>query len=60
MEETKPAPRPQETNPIVAPEYMPLEENYLQSGLGVIPGETEREMVELEDDGLIAGRGCVP
>ena len=56
----KPAPRPQETNPLMAPKYMPLEENGLQSGLGVIPGETEREMVELETDGLISGRGCVP
>lgn len=60
MEETKPAPRPMETNNLLAPEYMPLEENGLQSGLGAIPGETEREMVELEENFLISGRGVIP
>ena len=60
MEETKPAPRPMETNNLLAPEYIPLEENFLQSGLGCIPGKTESERVELETDNLIAGRGVIP
>ena len=56
----KPAPRPMETNPLMAPEYRPLIEDGLQSGLGVIPGETESERVELEEDHLISGRGVIP
>ena len=59
--EDKPAPRPQETNPLMAPQYMPLEEDGLQSGLGVIPGETPSERLEIQDDGyLISGRGVIP
>ena len=61
--EEKPAPRPMETNPLMAPKYMPLEENFLQSGLGVVPGETESEGIELEEDfgeNYPAGRGCIP
>lgn len=57
---TEPAPRPMENNPIIAPQYMPLVENYLQSGLGCIPGETESERVELEEDNLVSGRGVIP
>lgn len=56
----EPAPRPNENNPLMAPMHVPLGENFLQSGLGAIPGETESERVELEDDGLLSGRGCVP
>ena len=56
----KPAPRPMETNPLMAPQQMPLIDDSLQSGLGCVPGETESERVELEADGLIAGRGVIP
>ena len=60
MTEEKPAPRPMETNPIVAPKYVPLVEDDLPEGLGSIPGEPPSRKVELEEDGLVAGRGVVP
>lgn len=59
MEET-PAPRPMENNPIIAPQYVPLEENFLKSGLGCIPGETPSQKVVLETDNLVSGRGVIP
>jgi len=55
-----PAPRPEETHGRLAPQYVPLDENYLPEGLGVIPGEPPSRKVELQADGLIAGRGVVP
>ena len=57
MEEDTPAPRPAESNPLMAPEYMPLVENFLQSGLGAIPGTKRRVLIE---DLLISGRGVIP
>ena len=62
MAET-PAPRPQETNPLIAPDHMPLIDNGLTEALGVIPGETPSEKVKLEDDfgeNYPAARGCLP
>jgi len=45
----------------IAYKNVPLrEDGYLQSGLGCIPGETESQKIKIEEDGLIAGRGCVP
>lgn len=58
--EDYPAPRPMESNPLMAYEYVPLFEDSLQSGLGCIPGETESERVELKTDNLISGRGVIP
>lgn len=55
-----PAPRPNEVNTIIAPEYVPLVADNLPEGLGSIPGKTPSEKVEIEEDGLIAGLGCVP
>ena len=55
-----PAPRPEETHGRLAPQYMPLVEDNLPEGLGVIPGEPPSRKVELVEDGLIAGRGVVP
>ena len=55
-----PAPRPNENNPLIAPQYVPLVHDGLQEGLGVIPGKTPSERVELEKDGLKAGLGLVP
>ncbi len=60
MEEEQPAPRPNENNPIIAPPYVPLVEDFLPEGLGSIPGEPPSQKVELEEDGLVAGRGVVP
>ncbi len=57
---TKPAPRPEETHGRLGPQYMPLVEDGLIEGVGVIPGETPSRKVKLVDDGLIAGRGVVP
>ena len=58
--EKQPAPRPMETNNLLSSEYIPLEEDGLIEGLGVIPGATEIERIKLEEDNLISGRGCVP
>ena len=57
---TEPAPRPNENNPLLAPQYTPLFEDSLIEGRGVIPGEPPSQKVILEDDGLAAGRGVVP
>ncbi len=59
-EEEEPAPRPNENNPLMAPEYVEPVHDMLPEGLGLIPGKTPSERVELETDNLIAGRGLVP
>jgi len=58
--EEKPAPRPAENNPLIAPQYVPLVEDGLIESRGVIPGEPPSRKVKLETDNLIAGRGVVP
>ena len=57
---TEPAPRPNENNPIIAPQYVPLVENGLIEARGVIPGEPPSQKVVLEEDNLVSGRGVIP
>ena len=60
MVERQPAPRPNESNFLMAPMYMPLEEDGLQVNLGCIPGEEMRFLEEDFGENYPSGRGMIP
>jgi len=60
VREEEPAPRPEETHGRLAPQYMPLVEDFLPEGLGSIPGEPPSRKIKLVEDNLKAGLGVVP